>query len=254
MHLYPNKALSIFLMLFLILSPFTTVSAQDKPLLSDAIQQEIDANGADTAKQKFASMNPSEREQYEVDMEGISELTNSYLEDGHMEALMAIAEITGVFMQDAVAQSMEQYGDENDAMEEMAEQKKERIQREEERARERQQSIVERQGEPREDLEQFKGVYGNPDDPESTRRLWVHNSCDGYLVVGAMWGDAAPWWMRTESGNIFTIEDSFHNIRIEFASSAANLQMIHNLEFIESPLQRVGTLPEDWNSCIERYR
>lgn len=258
MHLFVSKTPSILLILFLTLSLFTTVSAQDKPLLSDAIQQEIDANGAETAKEKFTSMDPSEREQYNVDMEGISKLTNTYLEDGNMEALMAISEITSVFMQDVIAQSMEQYSTEIDAMEEMAEQREaereqENRQHEEERARERQQSIIERQGQPREDLERFKGVYGDPDDPESTRQLWVNVSCDGYLVVGAMWGDAAPWWMRSESENVFTLEDSFNNIRMEFGTSES-LQMNHNLEFMENPLQRVGDLPEDWDSCIERYR
>lgn len=258
MHLFPSKSLSIFLIFFLTLSLFDTVSAQDKPLLSDAIQQEIDANGAETAKEKFASMDPSERKQYNVDMEGISKLTNIYLEDGNMEALMAISEITSVFMQDVIAQSMEQYGAEIDAMEEMADQQEaereqERMKREEERTREREQSIIERQGQPRDDLGRFKGVYGDPDDPESTRQLWVNVSCDGYLVVGAMWGDAAPWWMRSDSENVFTLEDSFNNIRMEFGTSES-VQMIHNLEFMESPLGRVGALPEDWDACIERYR
>jgi hypothetical protein len=258
MHLFVSKTSSILLILFLTLSLFDTVSAQDKPLLSDAIQQEIDANGADVAKEKFASMDPNEREQYEVDMEGISKLTNAYLEDGNMEALMAISEITSVFMQDVIAHSMEQYGAEIGAMEKMAEQQEaeqeqERMQQEEEKASEREQSILERQGQPRDDLDRFKGVYGDPAEAESTRQLWVNVSCDGYLVVGAMWGDAAPWWMRSESENVFTLEDSFNNIRIEFGTSES-LQMNHNLEFMESPLQRVGDLPEDWDSCIERYR
>jgi hypothetical protein len=134
-----------------------------------------------------------------------------------------------------------------------AEQEQERMQQEEEKASEREQSILERQGQPRDDLDRFKGVYGDPAEAESTRQLWVNVSCDGYLVVGAMWGDAAPWWMRSESENVFTLEDSFNNIRMEFGTSES-LQMNHNLEFMESPLQRVGDLPEDWDSCIERYR
>jgi len=140
------------------------------------------------------------------------------------------------------------------AKEQEAERDQEAQQREEERTLERQQTVVERQGQPRDDLEQFKGVYGNPDEPESPRQLWVNISCDGYLVTGAMWGDAAPWWMRSESETVFTMEDSFNNVRLEFTPGGDDLEMIHNLDFMENPLKRVGPLPEDWNSCMERYR
>ena len=259
MYLYSSKALPVFLILIFTISLFNTAEAQDKPLLSTAIKQAIDTDGVEAAKEQFTSMNQSDREQYEVDMEGISELTNSYVEDGNMEALMAISEITGIFMQDVVAKSMERYGADFEAMEEMAEQREaereqERIQREQEREAEQQERIVERQGQPRDDLDRFKGVYGDLDEPESTRQLWVNVSCDGYLVVGAMWGDAAPWWMRSESENVFTLEDSFNNIRMEFGSNGSATKMTHNLEFMEGPLLRVGPLPEEWDSCMERYR
>lgn len=255
MYLYSSKALPVFLILIFTTSLFNTAEAQDKPLLSTAIQQAIDTDGLEAAKEKFTSMNESDREQYEVDIQGISELTNSYLENGNMEALMAISEISGIFMQDVVAQSMEQYGADFEAMEEMSEQREaereqERMQREQEREVEQQQRILEGHGQPRDDLDRFKGVYGDPDEPESTRKLWVNVSCDRYLVVGAMWGDAAPWWMRSESENVFTLEDSFTNIRMEFQDN----QMTHNLEFMESPLERAGPLPEEWDSCMERYQ
>ena len=100
MYLYSSKALPVFLILIFTISLFNTAEAQDKPLLSTAIKQAIDTDGVEAAKEQFTSMNQSDREQYEVDMEGISELTNSYVEDGNMEALMAISEITGIFMQD----------------------------------------------------------------------------------------------------------------------------------------------------------
>lgn len=259
MRLFPGTSGIILLIFFFALLFTNTAEAQNKPLLSESIQQTIDTEGVEAAKEKFTSMDQAERGQFEVDMDGISELTNVYLEDGNMEALMAISEITGIFMQDVVAQSMEQYGNSMDAMEEMSEQQEaereqERIQREEERDAEQQQTILDRQGEPRDDLDRFKGVYGDPNDPESPRQLWVNVSCDGYLVIGAMWGDAAPWWMRSESENLFTLEDSFNDIRVEFQSGGESTGMSHNLEFIESPLQHLNSLPQDWNSCIERYR
>lgn len=259
MYLIRKHPLIIFFSLVAVLVLYSPAEAQDKPNLSDAIREMIDNNGVEAAKEYFSSMNSLEREQYIVDMEGISELTNAYLEKGNMEALMAISEISGPFMQDMVSRSMEQYAPELEAMEEMvkeqeAEREQEAQQREEERTLERQQTIMERQGQPRDDLERFKGVYGNPDEPEATRQLWVNVSCDGYLVSGAMWGDAAPWWLRSENENVFTMEDSFNNIRMEFTPGGDDLEMIHNLDFMENPLQRIGPLPEDWNSCMERYR
>lgn len=259
MYNFTLKLLIIHVCLLFVIPLFSSAIAQDKPNLSDSIREVIDNQGAEAAKEYFSSMDPSERQQYNVDMEGISELTNTYLEDGNMEALMAISEISAPFMQDMVAQSMEQYAPEMEAMERMADQREaereqEALQNEEERVRERQQSVVERQGQPREDLERFKGVFGDPENTESTRKLWVNVSCDGYLVSGAMWGDAAPWWMRSESDNVFTFENQYSDIRMEFGAGSEGLEMIHNLDFMESPLQRVGPLPEDWDSCIERNR
>lgn len=257
MYLLSGKSIIILFSLFFVISLFNSAIAQDKPNLSEAIQEVIENQGVEAAKEYFDEMDPSDREQYHVDMEGISELTNAYLEDGNMEALTAISEISAPFMQDMVAQSMEQYGSEMEGMakQQEAEREQEARQREEERARGRQQSVIERQGQPRDDLERFKGVYGNPDNSESKRQLWVNVSCDGYLVSGAMWGDASPWWLQSESETVFTLEDSFSSIRMEFGTGAGgNLEMNHNLEFMENPLQRVGPLPDEWDSCIERMR
>lgn len=256
MHLFSEKTVSALLSLFFIMILFNSTAAQDKPDLSEAIRETINSQGVNAAKEHFTSMSPSERAQYNVDMEGISELTNAYLEEGNMDALMAISEISAPFMQDMVQQSMEQYAPEMEAMAEQqdAEQDEDVQQREEEIVREREQGVIERQGQPRDDLERFKGVYGNPDDPESTRQLWVNVSCDGYLVSGAMWGDASPWWLQSQSDNVFTFENDYSNIQMEFGNSSNGFEMIHNLEFMESPLQRVGSLPGEWDSCIERYR
>jgi hypothetical protein len=38
---------------------------------------------------------------------------------------------------------------------------------------------------------------------------------DGSFVAGALWGDAAPWWMNSESDKVFTYKDSFSDIRLE---------------------------------------
>jgi len=259
MYTFSVKTLSTLFFLFLAVSLPATAFAQDKQNLSDAIREMIDNEGVESAKKHFLSMNTSERQQFHVDMEGISELTNDYLEEGNFDALTAISEISAPFMQDMISESMEQYAPGLQEMEQMADQRQaEREQkakeREEERAQQRQKSVVDRMGEPRDDLDRFRGGYGDPDEPESTRQLWVNVSCDGYLVSGAMWGDVSPWWLRSESQNVFTFDDSFNHIRIEFTAGGTDLIMHHNLEFIDNPLQRVGPLPENWDPCVERYR
>ena len=255
-----NRSLPFFCLFICCVFLINNASAQDKPLLSEAIKEAIDERGIQDAKQYFLDMDQSERAQYNIDTEGISDLTTFYLEEGNMDALMAVSEISAPFMQDMVTQAMKEYAPEMEKMEQMAEQRQaEREQqareREEERNRERQQSIVERQGEPRDDLERFTGLYADPQSNSTTRQLWVQVSCDGYLVSGAMWGDASPWWLRSESENEFSYSSSFSNIRMEFRTSTdGTLEMVHDLEFMESPLKRVDSLPEDWNSCLERYQ
>lgn len=65
-------------------------------------------------------------------------------------------------------------------------------------------------GEPRDDLERFYGVYG---DGESGRDFFVTAAKrppgaekeipPGYLMIGAMWGDLAPWYMKSVSETRF---------------------------------------------------
>lgn len=106
----------------------------------------------------------------------------------------------------------------------------------------------------RDDLERFTGLYGDPEEKNEYRKLWVMVSCDGYLVSGALWGDVAPWWMTSEADNIFTYADSFFQLRFEFETDENGnaVKMIHDLEWMKSPLERAGPLPDDWDPCIER--
>ena len=79
-------------------------------------------------------------------------------------------------------------------------------------------------------------------------------SCDGYLVSGALWGDAAPWRMKSADDKKFTYSDSFNSFKIEFNtdSNGKAHKMIHDLGFIKSPLARLGSIPDEWSACIER--
>ncbi len=106
----------------------------------------------------------------------------------------------------------------------------------------------------RDDLMRFTGLYADPNEENELRKLWVMVSCDGYLVAGALWGDVAPWWMTSESENVFTYEDSFIQLRLEFETdeNGKTVRMHHDLQGMKSPLVWSGPLPEDWDPCLER--
>lgn len=247
----------LIIVLFLVCSAalFTTALAQDKPLLSEAIRKAIDTKGIEAAKKQFADLDKSQRDSYNIDMQGISELTNEYVQDSKMEAAGAVSEISAPFLQDMISKSLKQYSPEmSEKMKEQQRVEKEQQakEREEERESQRQEQIVKFQGQPRNDLERFTGLYGDPSDPN--RKLWVTVSCDGYLVSGAMWGDASPWWLRSVDDNVFTYEDSFNKFRMEFETDTNGnaVRMKHDLEHLNSPLERLGPLPDDFAPCTER--
>lgn len=53
------------------------------------------------------------------------------------------------------------------------------------------------------DLGRFVGEYGTPESAERHRTFWVVEHCDGFLVAGAMWGDASPWYLEPISETEF---------------------------------------------------
>ena len=115
-------------------------------------------------------------------------------------------------------------------------------------------------GEPRDDLERFYGVYGNPDDPNRTffvtkavQPAWAEQAPpipDGYLMIGAMWGDVSPWAMRSLSETRF--EQGWVNPGVEAIVAAFELDADGNpialtfeTMFVEfGRLERLGELPD----------
>lgn len=57
----------------------TLLIAQDKTLLSEAINSAIDTRGIEAANEQFAEQYESKKDFYEIDMMGISELSSSML-------------------------------------------------------------------------------------------------------------------------------------------------------------------------------
>jgi hypothetical protein len=65
-----------------------------------------------------------------------------------------------------------------------------------------------------------------------------------------MWADVGPWWMRSASTTVFTYQDSYQALSVEFSDDGKSLG--HDLDDIASPMEKVDTLPRDWSDCMER--
>jgi hypothetical protein len=231
------------------------VFAQEKVLLSEAIQKELGDKGFDNAKKYFAEQFEINKNSYEVDMKGISELSGKYANEGKIELSGAVMEIAMPFMQDAMSNQMSQSPSEDARkLAEMQQAEKNKQSNSENVISKKDNEVASDQGKPRDDLERFTGLYGDPADKDKNRKLWVMISCDNYLVVGALWGGVAPWWMKSESDKEFTYADSFTSLKIEFVTDANGkaIKMNHDLSYLKNPLERLKPIPEDWDPCVER--
>jgi hypothetical protein len=230
------------------------LTGQEKPLLSEAIREAIDMQGIEAAKKHFAEQYALHPDAYEIDMKEISELGNSYVKAGNYEAASVVMEITLPFMQDMYTSQMSGQSNvmaqQQAEMERVEKEKQKKISEEEQLSIDSYKTLL---GEVRNDLERFTGLYGDPEEKNEHRKLWVMVTCDGYLVSGALWGDASPWWMKTEGDKIFSYADSFVKLNMEFDTDANGkaVRMVHNLSFMKTPLERTGPVPDDWEPCVE---
>ena len=228
----------------------TTVSvSQEKPLLSDAIRKAIDTRGIEGAKKYFKQSYQANKDYFEVDMDAVSKLSNEYVQNNNIAAAGAVMEMAQPYLQDYITSRL------NGQSKELIKQQNNENNKNKAEAKEssdNDEALNYSPGPSRDDLDRFTGIYGDPAEKNKTRRLWVRTSCDGYLVAGALWGDASPWWFKSESDKIFAYKDSFNDIRIEFTGKGKSEKMIHNLSFMKSPLERLGQIPDEWGPCVER--
>lgn len=119
-------------------------------------------------------------------------------------------------------------------------------------------------GTPRDDLERFYGLYGNPDNPgrdffvvEAKRPKFAEQAPEippGYLMIGATWGDVAPWYMKALSETSFeqqTLGDFKPPEPIVVVFEAAEGQNAVAITFEtvfadRGRLKRLGDVPEEW--------
>lgn len=116
-------------------------------------------------------------------------------------------------------------------------------------------------GQPRDDVERFIGIYGSEDRPN--RDFFVTEARSGrgegpeippgYLMIGAMWADVAPWYMKSLGELRF--EQQWTNpgadpLVVEFKTdgdgNAVSMQFIGGFLADRGTVHRSGDLPEGW--------
>lgn len=219
--------------------------SQGKPLISEELRAVISSDGPAAATERFNEIYPAQKDQYTIDTQGLTSLGMEYMQSGNTEAGMAVIAAATRVAQEMASQAM---GTTSDAVHASVLPQQGADQTHRETARQPADLADFDQGPARDDLGRFAGIYGDPDEPDPNRTLWVMPSCDGYLVSGANWGDAAAWWLRSTSDTSFHYEDSFTSLQMSFANGA----MSHNLGELKTPLQRRGDLPGDWPDCMKR--
>ncbi len=213
------------------------IQAQEatKPPLSEEIGKVIDKDGVEAGQRRFDKLYPAHKDEYQLDLRGFLELATKYMQTGNTVAGQQVAQMMTVVAQDETAGYMGMPApDRNPQPQPKTEP----------------QSEPHPLGRPRDDLDRFLGLYGDPNRADEHRTLWVAKSCDGYLVAGASWGDASPWWMSSMSNTVFEAT-VFGGEKLRFEFPPQPLSMVHQLDYMPNPLPRVGPLPDDWQECLQ---
>ncbi len=221
------------------------------PPLSTEVARLIDSQGVDAARERFAELWANAADTYEPDLDALADLGSRYLQEGNIEAGMAVMEMVSIISLaelDAALQSQAALVAEMEAAaaEIAAATAAPASARD---GSESQQPAATDRGPARTDLEHLAGIYAS--DAEPDRQLFVTRSCDGFLVAGPLWADVAPWELSSEGKEVFTFEQGELYFQLEFTGGgeAAPRGLRHNIRGLASPLQHRGPLPRDWPPC-----
>jgi hypothetical protein len=240
--------------------------ADSKPLLSEEILSVLDNDGAEAATRRFGELFPSQKSSYEVDQKAFVDMATEAMKNGDFETGQTILNMVTIILQESLADIRLEMPE----MPEMPEPPEMPEMPEPPPPPRGESGVVpptpakatesagdaaqagRNLGPARSDLARFHGVYGTEEQATTGRMLFVSESCNGYLVAGAMWGDASNWWLKSTSDNIFDHGSTLGGVHMEFTLSAEGKAeaMIHDLDFMPNPLPRVGPLPEEWTACI----
>lgn len=223
-----------------------------KPPLSSEVARLIENHGVDATRERFAKLWAESAADYRADVEGLADLGTRYLQEGNIEAGMAVMEMVSIISlaeldtalqsQAALMAEMEaaaaEIAAENSARAEAAP------------GDESPAPASPDSGLARTDLARLTGIYASEDTPD--RKLFVTRTCDGFLIAGPLWADTASWSLRPEGKEAFSFRQGELQFQLEFAtgSDGAARQLSHTIRGLASPMQRRGPLPGDWPHCL----
>ena len=235
----------MILMVVLLAPPASLAAAQDKPALSGEIAKVLAASGPDGAQARFDEIYPAHKADWTLDMTGFGNLMTGLMAKGNTKAgtvVMGMMQVIGqdpdTFVGMAPGSVESSLGGPPAAPSPPPEPKEDPL------------------GPARSDLDRFTGLYGDPDESDPNRKLWVSVSCDGHLVAGAMFGDASNWWLRSTGDTSFEAQvfgGEILTFSFEMGGSQATA-MIHQVDYMPSPLQRTEPLPDEWAECVQLER
>lgn len=245
---------------YLLLPSVSDAESNQKQSLAKLLKSTIESNGPTAAQQKFKEIYPQHKNEYIIDPQAIMQLISEYANSGNLEAAQALGEIFSTVSQDMVQEKMAKHPD----LKRQIEQQK-ALTLEKDKVRENNQinsnqkpteAVQVESIQTRDDLDRFTGLYGDPNKPDPHRQFWVAQSCDGQLVMGATWGDASPWWLKSQTDTQFSYKDSFRTLAIKFTTNADKqvTALSHDLTGMKSPLERVGPLTDDYPKCIKPFQ
>lgn len=231
-----------------------SVSAQEKPSLADELRQAFAMEGVDGVRQKFEDIWPARKSSYDTDPAAILVFMQELAQSGDMEAMTALADISGIVMQDTLSQQMPgavaDHGSQAAIPGDGVGDRETRDPGIEEQVVDK--ASARQEGAPRDDLIRFAGLYAKVGDPPA-KSVMVSQTCDGHLMAAPLWADTAPWRMRSATDTVFTYSDSFMAFEMEFQLDANRngKAFSHDIDGLDTPLQRIGDLPDDYADCLE---
>jgi hypothetical protein len=229
-------------------------SAQDAPAtLSQAVREALTRQHPDTVMNRFMSELQAGEYTYRLDLDSLSAMGITFMQEGETEKGVAVMGIASAAAQIQAAALL-------------PEEVRRALEAPPEEVAEAESASAEPVGveDPdvdlgpaRDDLERFHGLYANPEQgPE--RAVFVMTGCRGRLEAGAMWGDVAPWEMRSEGDAEFYWPGSSFaqpfRIEITVGPDGRGQTIHHDMDFVSSPLERIGELPREFVPRCERGR
>jgi hypothetical protein len=229
-------------------------SAQDAPAtLSQAVREALTLQPPDSVLNRFMAELESGEYTYRVDLDSLTAMGMALMQEGETEkgvAVMGIASAAAQFQ--ATAMFPEELRRAMEAPPEEA--------AEAEPSNSGPVGVEDPDvdlGPARDDLERFHGLYANPEEGPN-RAVFLMTGCRGRLEAGAMWGDVAPWEMRSEGDTEFYWPGSSFaqpfRIEITVGPDGRGRTIHHDMDFVSTPLERIGELPREFVPRCERGR